>query len=240
MANLKELLESLDIDLDDPNDKNNQDDKDEKDDINLKDINLDDIPEAQRPIFKKLMDQSENLTNELAKSNLIINTLKTTPTLRDQQNNKSDDKEDKNKDDKVLGTLDKDDPYAPLFLKLAESIDNLSTQKIKDEDAEFKRNIQAFAKDHKDIFRYVKDMDMLLIEHPSLVNDIPKLYTLAKTINTGREQKSNEKKEEINKIKNLNNFRIERSGMSGQNASDITNAKTIEEAFNLAVEQKTK
>ena len=220
MPNLKQLLDELEIKTDD------LDEGGKKDDINLKDVKLDDIPEAQRPIFKKLIDTTESLTNEVAKRDLIINTLKDVKTLATEEKEKP-----KTEEEKVLGVLDKTDPYAPVFQKLSDAIEGIKLDKQKNTDEEFKNNLISFAKENKDIVRYVTDMDNLIEQHPSLKADIPKLYILAKAVHERRTTQEKTKKEDLQK--DPNRFRTESSGMSGRNVTELSNAKSIQEAFEM-------
>lgn len=224
MPSLKQLLDDLEIDTSDLDDKGDQDSNKESE-INLKDIKLDDIPEAQRPIFKRLIDTTENLTNEVAKRDLIINTLK---DVR-QKPKEEEKKKDQENEEKILGILDKSDPYAPAFQKLFDEIQGFKTAKVKDAEKDFETNLIAFAQSNKDVVRYVKDMDDLLEEHPTLRGDIPKLYTLAKSIHERRENAKSSKKEELGTDRKR--FSTERSGMSSEHVSSPQNFKTLADAF---------
>ena len=222
MASLKELLEGLEIDVSDLEEK--------KDEINLKDIKLDDIPEKQRPIFQKLIDNAENLTLEVSKRDIVIKSLKDAVGAGIKQTQEKD----PDKKEKILGVLESDDPYAPAFQKIADAIEGISAKGKVDKEKEFETNLIGFAKENKDIVKYVKDMDALLEKHPTLKGDIPTLYTMAKNISERRLIKASDKKDELEKQKNANRFRSEGSGISGTNVVGISNAKTISEAFDLA------
>ena len=233
MTSLKELLDELEIKTDDLG-ENNQGNQNEEE-FNLKDIKLDDIPEKQRPIFKKLIDDSENYQNEIAKRDLAIRTLQSvTANIPDKTQNHN---QNQNQEEKVLGVLEKDDPYAPAFQKIADSINSISKSNERNKEEDFKNNLISFAKENKDIVRYVQDMDKLVEEHPSLKRDIPKLYLLAKTVGERREGKVKQKKDEMKREGNADTFSTEISGMSNQNVSDIPSSKSIADAFEVAQKQ---
>lgn len=226
MTTLKDLLDSLEIKTDD------LEEKEEKEEINIKDLKIDEIPEKQRPYFQKLMEETEHLKNEVATRDLALKTIK--QSFPKQQPEKKEEKEP----EKILGVLDPSDPYAPAFKRLADMIDGVSKKEETDSETKFKENLVKFAGEHKDIVRYATDMDRLVEEHPSLMRDIPKLYTLAKTIAEGRENKSKDKREELERTGKLKNFSAERSGTSSTNIGGITGtAKSIAEAFGAAEKQ---
>jgi hypothetical protein len=215
MTTLKQLLDDLEIEVED----------DKKDDeIDLKNVKLEDITEEQRPIFEKALNIINDQTTELSKRELIINTLK-------EDRVKPQTVIDEDKEEKILGVLDTDDQYAPAFKKLADAIEGISKKDEINEQEQFEENLKTFAIKNKDIVKYVKDMDKLLFKHPTLSNDIPTLYHLAKNISEGREKLKGNKREEL---ESKDNLVFENSGQSLGNVTNITQAKTIGEAFELA------
>lgn len=215
MANLKQLLEELEIDV------NDDDDDDKNDEPDLSSVKLEDIPEEHRSLFKKAIDTIEAQTNEISKRDIMLNTLKDY-VPKDKPKDKP-----KDEDEKILGVLDKDDPYAPAFQKLADAISGISKASEMDQEKKFQEDVTNFAKENPDIVRYAQDMDKLLAEHPSLQNDIPKLYLLAKNINERRDVKSKDRPKR-------NRQSGERSGVANSNVTDIKNYKSIDEAFEAA------
>ena len=204
MPSLKELLDEIEIKTDDL----------EKDDpLDPTKVKLEDLPEEQRPIFEKALGLLNEQTNELAKKDLVIQTLQSTQKDPDPV---VDDEKDE------LG-LEKDDQYAPIFNKLFNAIEGISKKTEVDAEKEFKTNLKSFAKDNSDIVRYANDMDRIANEHPTLMNDIPKLYSLAKQVVERRKEKPKPT--------------TESTGTSPNNVVQIQQGKTIAEAFSLA-EQK--
>ena len=165
---------------------------------------LDDIPEEQRPIFEKAMGIIEEQTNEISRRDLMIETLKSVKP--EEKPPKVDDPPDEDED--------------PRFKVMQDEINSLKSANVVDAKVEFETNLKEFASKNKDIVRYVKDMDILLKDHPTLQNDIPKLYELAKSVHEGRE--------------NPRKHTTETSGMSSQHVTAKSESKTIGEAFDLA------
>jgi len=201
MPTLKELLDDLEIDT-------------KTDEVNLKDVKIDDIPEEHRPIFKRAMGIIEEQTNEISRRDIMIDALKTVKPKEEA------------KEEKVLGVLEPDDPYAPAFKKLSDAIEVISSRGQVDKAKTFETSLKEFAADHKDIVRYVKEMDQLLVDHPTLQSDVPKLYTLAKSTKEGREK--------LSKHETVKPQRTETSGMPTSNVDNLTQGKSISEAFDLA------
>ena len=218
MTTLKQLLDEINIDTSDIAD----DSKNTKDDLDLSKVKLEDIPEKERPIFKKALDIIENQTNEISKRDLMLEALKGVvkqPEKQTKQENKTD-------DEKILGVLDKTDPYAPAFLKLAQAIEGIGSRLKSTDEKDFKTRVEEFAKEHKDIVRYAKEMDGLLTQHPTLQNDIPKLYNLAKMTKERRDELGDNKKDRTGQF--------EKSGTSSTQTNEITNASSIGAAFDAA------
>ncbi len=231
MTSLLELLESLDIKTDDlgEDDPNKQDDPNK---IKLDEIKLDDIPEQQRPIFKALIDKTTSLENEGSKKDLIINTLtKVAKTVNVQKETKDEGEEG---DEKVLGILDKTDPYAPVFQRLADMIGSDRADKGADKEATFKKDMIAFVKDHSDIYKLAPTMDKITEDHPTMRYDISKLYKLARAIKEGSDAKAKEKADDLKRQKDAGRSGSERDGISSVNTQDIQQSKTIKEAFDAA------
>lgn len=222
MATLMQLLKELEVDVD----LNDDPDKKE-DDVDLSKIEIDKIPEEHRKAFQIALDTIENLKNESSKKDLMLEGMKTAISSVPKEKEKEKEKE------KVLGVVDVDDPYAPAFKTIADSINELKNIFTRGTEKDFKTELINFAKEHKDIVRYTKDMDLLIEEHPSLRNDIPKLYTLAKSITEGREKKSGDKKNQINN--DSRRFSTENSGVARDNVTNIQNSKTINDAFEKAL-----
>jgi hypothetical protein len=239
MTTLKQLLEDLDIDTSDIDDGNNKDDKNEPDINNLK---LDDIPEEQRPIFKKLKDTLDQQTNELAKRDLALKTMKDAviAAQRTQPKNNDNKDTDNNEDDKVFGILPADDPYAPVFKKLGDTLDQIKNANQKDTEAEIRQNIQNFATQNPDMVQYAEDMDKLVAAHPTLINDIPTLYNMAKQVKEGRKAKVENKKNDMNRSNNARNHITESPGFSNANVVETKESKSIGEAFANAQESLSK
>jgi hypothetical protein len=234
MPSLLEILNDLDIDTSDldGDDKNQDENK-----IDLSEFKVDDVPEDQRPFVQKLIEERENLTNEVSKRDLMINTMRDMVgnNQNNQNRNNSDNNNNDNKDDdKILG-VGKDDPYFELanaVNTISGKLSSMDEEKAKNAKTSFEQNLVSFAQENKDVVRYAKDMDALIDEHPTLKNDIPKLYKLAKAVGEGRENKSNQKKEELS---NTNSgLRSESSGVPNASVKDLSNVKSIEDAFDLA------
>lgn len=229
MPNLSDLLKSIDIDVDGVNNKNNENNEDE---IKLEDISLDDIPKEQQPIFKKLIDTVDLQKNEIAKNQLINSQLKDiVKSGLPKENEKETGSNDK--EEKILGVLDKDDPYAPAFQTLTDMIGNVNS-KIKVEDSEkvFEDDIKNIAMKNKDIVRYVKEMDELHEQYPNM--QAAHLYSLAKSLKEGRDKKSQDTNTEVNRQNNLNRFTTESQGTFGGNVKPTQKVASIGEAFELA------
>jgi hypothetical protein len=238
MGTLGELLEDLGIKMDDSDDKSDDNDKDK---INLDEVKLEDIPEKHRPVFQTLMETKSNLENELAKKDLTIDTLKdATKSIITQTKTQTKTEDKTDSDEKVLGVLDPQDPYAPAFQTLANMIDGIKTESTVDKEKQWENNLRNFAKENKDIAKYAKTMDALVDEHPTLRSDIPKLYRLAKSIHEGRDKKAGDKIEDIKKTEDANRFRTESSGISNANVQEIAEVKSISDAFNLAEKKMSK
>ena len=219
MPSLKEILDDLEIKTDD------LEKKEEK-------INLDEIPEAQKPIFKKLLDTVEELKTETARKDIIIGSLRDVATKIPRTEEKKTTSEEK-----ILGVLDPNDPYAPAFQKLADMVGGLRQETAQDEEEKFRTNVMEFAKDHKDIVRYTKQMDKLMAKHPTLAGDIPTLYKLAKESSERRDGLSKEKKEELERSEKAERHRTETSGTAGNRVVDIVQSKNINDAFQAAEKQ---
>ena len=220
MPSLKELLDELQIDTSDLDKK--------EDEINLKDVKLDDIPEAQRPIFEKMIATMDEQTNAIASRDIAMNTMKEALVLAQQK------EPEKKEEKKEVFGLAEDDPYAPAFSKLSEMIGEIKSANTVDTQKEFETNLVNFAQKNKDIVRYVQDMDKLIEEHPTLKGDVPKLYTLAKSISERRTGLEKDKKDDLERQRELNAHRSESPGMSGEHASGIVQSGTIAEAFDAA------
>jgi hypothetical protein len=158
------------------------------------------------------MSGGESLKNELAKRDLVIQTLQSVKAKEKEDPPKVDEEKDE------FG-LEKDDQYAPVFKKMFDAIGDLKTDKVVDAKAEFETNLKSFADKNKDIVQYANDMDKIGKEHPTLMTDIPKLYTLAKKMAEGR--KTQQK-------------RTETTGNPSSTVIPIQQGKTIAEAFELA------
>jgi len=70
MPSLKEILDDLDIKTDDLEKKNDDNE------VDLSKVKLDDIPEAQRPVFQKMMSVVDEAKTELARRDIVIGTLR--------------------------------------------------------------------------------------------------------------------------------------------------------------------
>ena len=101
-----------------------------------------------------------------------------------------------------------------------DEINSLKAASTVDAAKEFETNLKTFAEANKDIVRYANDMDNLLKDHPTLQGDIPKLYQLAKSVHERRE--------------NPKKHVTETSGMSSTNVQNLSESKSISEAFDLA------
>lgn len=236
MATMEEILKSLDVDMSglDDGDKGNK--GDDKDKVDLANIDLEKIPEEHRKVVKGLMDQSEEFRNDISKRDIVIDTLKTTASTLAQQyeKDKKTGKQD-DPDEKILGVIEKDDPHAPAFLALANQVKTLAASNAAGNEDNFAKDVVSFAEKNKDMFQYAKDMDTILKEHPTLRNDVPKLYALAKTINERRDKKTKTGKQDLDRKSNALRFTTENSGMSSENVNDLPGAKTIGEAFDISV-----
>ena len=206
MPSLKELLDEIEIKTDDL----------EKDDpLDPTKVKLEDLPEEQRPIFEKALGLLNEQTNELAKKDLVIQTLQSTQ--------KEPDPVKPTDEEKGIFGLEKDDPYVGAFQQLNDAISGISKKTEVDAEKEFKTNLKKFAGKNPDIVRYANDMDRIREDHPTLITDIPKLYSLAKQVVERRKEKPKPT--------------TESTGTSPNNIVQIQQGKTIAEAFSLA-EQK--
>ena len=118
--------------------------------------------------------------------------------------------------------LEEDDPYLPVFKSFAQKINSIGVKSPQQLEAEFETNIQAFAAENKDIVQYVKEMDGLVKDHPTLKQDVPKLYQLAKAMKGG-EEKSKQSSET--------------TGNTSRDVVQTVQSKSLSEAFDSA--QKT-
>ena len=105
---------------------------------------------------------------------------------------------------------------------MQDEINLLKNNNMTDAKEKFETDLKSFAGENPDIVRYVKDIDNIAIEHPTLMADIPKLYTLAKRMAEGRKTKRKE---------------TETPGTSTDKVIPIQQSVTIAGAFDLA--QKT-
>ena len=213
MASLKQLLDELEIDTT------------VKDEQDLKDVKIDDIPEEHRPIFKKAVDIINAQTNELAKRELVIKTLKETkqePIIKKEEQEES-----------VFG-LEPTDPYAKVFKSLSDEIKSLKSEKVTNTQEVFKNNIITFVKENPDTVQYVKEMDAILVEHPTMGKDIPTLYKMAKDLKERRATLQKNKKDELAREEKAGNFKLESGGPAPHNVREIKEAKSITQAFDFA------
>ena len=214
MSSLKQLLDELEIDTGD---------LEKKDEIDLSTIKIEDLPEEQRPIFKRAMGIIDSQTNKIAGQELVIKTLKETSKIPE----KGGEKEEK-------GLIDENDPYAPMFKELRDEIHSLKSEKVQDVQKIFKNNITSFVKKTPDMVRYVKEMDAILIEHPTMGKDIPTLYKMAKDLKEGRAKAQKEKNDDLDRQGNAGMSTTEMGGTASHLTRQVTAAKSIGEAFDLA------
>jgi len=215
MPTLKEILDEIDV---------KTDDLEEKNDIDISSVKLDDIPEKERPIFKKLLDTVNEKTNELAKNDIIIKTLRSTYTEKKEE--KKEDKKDDNDDET--------DPIKKELKTLRQELLEIKQGKEVNREEQAKEDIVNYLKEHKDAIRYVQDADKLLAKHPTLKYDAENLFDLAKKSYDTRTGKQKNKQDEINREKTARNKQTESFGTSSTRVSDVSNAKSISEAFELA------
>ena len=231
MATLKELLEEIEIDVSDLEDKG---DGEGEEKVDLKDVKLEDIPEEQRPLFQTLLKTVEDQTNSIAKQNLVITTLKTAVPKEEKV-------EKVEKDD--LG-LDENEPSTAVLKTILSEIKGIKDGKVADKESNWERNVAVFATKNKDIVRYAPDMDKLrneLVEDSPLKYNVAALYKLAKSIREGRETKKETKEDNLNRQDNVKRYRTEDSGFPSQSVDNISgNSKTIEEAFTEMEKQAAK
>lgn len=227
MVSLKDLLEDIDVDLGD-------DDNKDQDQVDLKNINLNDIKdENARKVAEALINDRENLLNEKSRLEITLNALKDAMP-KQTQNAQQTKQEDDNKD--YTDTGDDDNPLVKEINSLKNEINSLKSQRTQETEQEFVESFKTFVKDNPDSVRYAKEMDELVTRHPTMRNikDIPNIYRLAKEMAERRDElktKTTDLKTEKNKR------RTESSGVP--NASEITgNAKTMSEAFELTEKQQ--
>lgn len=226
MPSLGDLLKDVEIDISD------LEEKDDKEEIKLEDLKLDDIDEKHRPYFKKLIETVQGQEIKSAEKDLVIKTLKENLPKQTKELEKKS-----NKDEKILGVLDPDDPYAPVFKTLADMIGGITQKESANLDESWKSNVLSFAEKNKDIVKYYKDMDKIrnnLRDDSPWKYDVQYLYNTAKDMVERRENIRNSKKEEINQNQNVRKFKTETSDISSSNASDIVESKSIAEAFEAA------
>ena len=184
------------------------------------------IPEEQKQYITTMKDMLTAKDNDIANKDLVINTLKT---------NKPKPKEElKPKEEE----LDDTDPYASSFKKLNDRLDAMDANATGNQEKNWKNNLVAFAQKTPDIAKYVKDMDVLMEEHPTLRNDVPTLYTMAKTVAERRNTKLEEKKKDLNIVKDAKRFSTETDSSARQTVTTGGNAKSIAEAFEIAEKEK--
>lgn len=226
MASLKEILDDLEIDTSDLEDKNDEND------VKLDEVKIEDIPEEQRPIFQKLLDERKDFGNEIAKRDLAIK------TMRDfiPKDKEPEPKEKDVKKESIFG-LDADDPYAPAFQKLADMIGGIQQKEVTDREDNFKSNLISFAQKNKDIVKYAEDMDFIrdqLKPNSPLRFDVPRLYELAKQNAERRANTNQDKVTDLNRQKKAKKLASESGGLSLDNTQDIVESKSIADAFDAA------
>jgi hypothetical protein len=235
MTTLGKLLEELNIDTSDIDDDGS--DNNNNDEVNIDDVNLDDVPENLQPVFKKMKETLDTSQNEIAKRDLVINTLKDQFNAGNKGNDNNNNNNNNNDDEKVLGVLDKDDPYAPVFQKLAEAVDGIKQKTTVDKEQEFIGNLKSFAQENPDIVRYAETMDKIVEKHPTMKEDIPTLYNMAKSMQERRDTKANDKENEVNRHRNARSFSNESPGASSRNSVDVVESKSISEAMENTLKQ---
>lgn len=236
MTTLGKLLEELNIDTSDID--GNDDSNNNQDEVNIDDVKLDDVPENLQPVFKKMKETLDTSQNEIAKRDLVINTLKDQFNAgRSSNNDTQNNNNNTGEDEKVLGVLDKDDPYAPVFQKLADSINGIKENVSVDKEQEFIDNLKSFAEKNPDIVRYAQTMDKIVDKHPTMKEDISTLYNMAKSMQERRDNKANNKEDEVNRHRNARNFSNESPGASGRNSVDVVESKSIADAMENTLKQ---
>ncbi len=183
------------------------DDEEESTEEDNFDINK--IPEDQQKHYNKLTSEIEDFKNKVAEQDLVIKTLK------DAFNKATPKKEE------IEEPEDEDDELLKEVKTLRSEIAALKDSKAIDTEKQFETNMIAFARENPDVARYAETMDNLIDEYPKLKEDIPKLYKFAKSISSGK-QKPKRKTGEGG------------GGLPLKNVTNITEAKSIKDAFNLA------
>lgn len=235
MTTLGQLLEELNIDTSDIDGGGEEDPN--KDEINIDDVKLDDVPENLQPVFKKMKETLDTTQNEIAKRDLVINTLKDQFNAGNRGSSDNNNNNDNDEDEKILGVLDKSDPYAPVFQKLAEAINGIQQSTTVNKEQEFISNLKSFAQENPDIVRYANTMDKIVEKHPTMKGDIPTLYNMAKSMQERRDDKANDKKNEVNRHRNARNFSNESPGASGRNSIEVVESKSIADAMENTLKQ---
>lgn len=222
MPTLKELLDEMEISIDDDEQKPKEEPK----------IDLSKLPEDQRKFIENLQSGQESLKNELSKRDIMIK------AMQDSMKNIPKPTPDP-KPEKILGVIDPDDPDVEKFKAIANAIEGLKSQiPTVNEEEEFQKSVGKLYKDHPDMVRYVKDMEILIKKHPTYRSDLEECYNIAKAVGERRESARNLKKEDLQSRGNVLNFRSESSGMVGTGVTPPTTAKTISDAFDLALKTK--
>ncbi len=234
---MKDILENLQIKLDDTDENANA----EEGKVDVNNIDLEKVPEDQRPMVKALIDQSSEFKNTVAKNEIVINTLrdeaeKVIDKFSNMQTNDSN--EDISKPKEGIFGLDPDDKYIPAFKAIAEGLSGIHAKEVENVEKAFEANVAKFVGDNKDMVRYVKTMDKIRDElrpESPFRYDVQYLYGIAKSMEGNSDTKVQDKGNELNNNQNALNFTSERPGMAPSNVTSPTNAKTINEAFELAI-----
>jgi hypothetical protein len=225
--NLGDVLKDLDIDIPVEGDKIEGEGKPVE-------LDLEKIPEEHRAAVKTAIEAGKTrvgeLENQVAQKDLTINTLQS--SFEKAASGKPVE-EKKDAGEKLFGVSDKDDYYNPAFVKIAEDLKTIrSAISGKDTDT-FMGNLESFATKNPDIAKYAVDMDRIAAEHPTLLKDIPKLYTLGKGVHDRRAEKEEKVRKSTEREINAAALGSETGGTASGKVQP-GQVKTITEAFENA------
>jgi hypothetical protein len=237
-------------DIDDNINDNNDDDLNNDDPMSLVNkVDLTQIPEAQRPVFSKIIDTLKTVLPEIGslkeKGDIAETLRKTLETISDQRNTKTNDGNEPQPKPKLVDSLkfEEGDYYAPFFKQLAgvldninESIDGLGSEVKRGQVLSFQDKVISYIKNNDVPKNVVLKMDELAKSMGNGVyNDLPRLRKLA-LIELGIPEKKPEDK--INNVndKTKNSFETRNRQRSPLHINK-TAPKSMMEAWDRAEQQ---
>lgn len=227
---LGDVLKDLDIDIPaGEGDKGGEGNKGEE-------FKIEDLPEEHREKVQAALDAGKGKIGELetqvAQKDMSIKTLQESFEAA-SKGGKKEEEGKKEGGEKLFGVSDETDYYNPAFTKIAGELKSLKDAVTEKDTDSFLGNLESVATKNPDIVKYVDDMDRIANEHPTLLKDIPKLYTLGKEVHNRRA----EKEEKVRKLAERTESAAGKgSEISGTSTGKVSpgQVKTISEAFEQA------